>query len=43
MDALLLGAVALAVLGLVVLLVAASARKGRGLGSGETVALDDVW
>ena len=42
MNAVFYGAVLLAVLGLVVLLLAVRARRVRGLGPGETVALDDV-
>ena len=42
MIAILYAALALAVLGLLLLLVAKSARTAQGLGAGETVALDDV-
>lgn len=42
MNAVLLAAVALAVLGLVLLFIARRGRAARGLGAGETVALDNV-
>jgi CRISPR-associated exonuclease Cas4 len=42
MNTLILAALAVALLGLLFLLVARQARSDRGLGSGETVALDNV-
>ena len=42
MDEVLAVALVLGLLGLLLVVIAARGRRGRGLGSGETVALDDV-